>query len=100
MKTAKEVKQAICDAVWTREIDQMNTREVAEQFDCSLVTARRILMSIYEGTSGDSRFQKSEDRGYGVLVHDGATFGFSEMSMDGSYGVRKGEPTHYVWFAS
>lgn len=102
MKTAKEVKQAICDAVWLRKIDQMHTREVAEQFDCSLTTARNILTSIYNGTSGDERFKQNTERGEssGVLLHDGSTWGPSPIDANrpGTSGLNT--PKHYVWFAS
>lgn len=93
------MKQTILDAVWKREIDQMSTREVAEHFECSLVTARKVLLAIVNGTSGDSRFQPDTERGEGVLISDGSTFTYSPMDMDGS-GSSLRTPKHYIWFCS
>src|SRR5260221_13191565 len=102
MKTAKEVKQAICDAVWLRQVDQESTREVATRFDCSLAAARKVLMSIYDGTSGDERFKQDTERGEGsgVLIHDGSTWAYGPIDANrpGTSGLNT--PKHYIWFAS
>lgn len=93
------MKQAIHDAVWNREIDQISTREVAEHFDCPLATARKILLDIVNGKSGDSRFKPDTERGEGVFISDGSTFNYSPMDMDGN-GISKSAPKHYIWFCS
>jgi hypothetical protein len=94
------LKKAICDAVWNREIDQMNTREVAEKFECSLAEARTVLMSIRNGTSGDDRFKINPRRADGVLISDGSTWTYSPMDVGGKTGRHDRSPKHYIWFAS
>lgn len=91
------VEKAIRDAVWSRQIDQMSTREIAEKYGISLASARTILMSIRNGVSGDARFKPGE-RG-SVIVEDGSTFDYSPMDMDGN-GSSDGTPKHYIWFCS
>lgn len=93
------MKQKIRDAVWNHEIDQINTREVAKRFGCSLPVARKILLAIANGTSGDERFKLSTERGGGVIISDGSTFNYSPMDMDGN-GSSPRTPKHYVWFCS
>lgn len=95
------LKQAIADAVWQREIDQMTTREVADAYSCPLGTARQILMAIAMGTSGDTRFVVVADEG-GVRVADGSVFSYSSIDIDVSLGQISGDqrPKHYIWFAS
>lgn len=91
----REVKQKIHDAVWEREIDQISTREVADRFGCSLSVARRVLMDIVQGKSGDDRFRMADDGG--VMIGCGATFNYSPMDIDGSKMSNKA-PKHYIWF--
>lgn len=97
MATSKETKQAIRDAVWFRQIDQMSTREVAEQYGISLAAARTILMSIRNGVSGDARFKPGE-RG-SVIVEDGSTFDYSPMDLNEG-GISDKALKHYIWFCS
>jgi hypothetical protein len=93
-------KQAVHDAVWEREIDQVSTLEVAEQFGCDPSVVRRILLDVVYGRSGDERFKSDEDRGEGVIISDGSTFNFSPMDVDGSGISFNRRPKHYIWFAS
>jgi hypothetical protein len=73
-KTAKEVKQAICDAVWDGAIDGWTTKEVAERFGCSAQVALKVLHRIASGTSGDERFMPHSAR-EGVAISDGRRWG-------------------------
>ncbi len=66
----KQLRQAICDAVWNGQIDGWTTKEVAEHFQCSTTTALNILHSIADGTSGDERFKPHSAR-EGVAISDG-----------------------------
>lgn len=91
--------QLIHDAVWSRQIDQISTHEVANRFGCSLATARTILMNIRNGTSGDSRFRLDKERDGGVLISDGSTFDYSPMDLDGN-GSSVKSVKHYIWFCS
>ena len=96
----KRTRQAIHDAVWKREIDQVSTREVADQFGCSLSVARDILLDVVYGRSGDDRFKPDQERGEGVIISDGSTFNFSPMDVDGCGISSNRRPKHYIWFAS
>jgi hypothetical protein len=96
-----DIKQDICNAVWSGEIDQISTREVADKFDCTLATARRILLDIVKGKSGDERFVIDEDRGSGVIIENEGTFDYSPMDLDGSgITISRKTPKHYIWFVS
>jgi len=92
--------EEIRNAAWNGEIDQISTREVAEQFDCSLTVARTALLKIVQGKSGDSRFVIDEERHSGVIVSDGRTFDYSPMDIDGGGISSNGRPKHYIWFLS
>lgn len=92
------LERTIRDAIWTHQIDQVSTREVAEQYGISVGVARTILMKIRNGISGDARFKPDLERG-GVVIEDGHTFDYSPMDMDGG-GISNGTPKHYIWFCS
>lgn len=96
----REFAQAICDAVWNGEINQVWTEKVAERFGCSPATARRILHSIVNGTSGDPRFV-ADELGEGVLIQDGSTFTLSyEAVKNRGYTpcTSSRQPKHICWF--
>jgi hypothetical protein len=93
------MKRAIHDVVWNHETHQITTHKVAERFGCSLRTARKILMAIVTGTSGDEWFKLNTERGEGVMISNGKTFNYSPMDMDGN-GSSPRTPKHYVWFCS
>ncbi len=98
---ASQVRQAICDAVWTSIIDQWSTKEVAEKFGCSEAFALRILHSIIGNTSGDGRFIPNPDRNGMPILADGRTFCGApvDTSDNGSYSNNGKAPFKYIWFA-
>jgi hypothetical protein len=96
---AIEQSQCLINAVWQRKVDQMTTGSVAQAYGLSQNQALRLLKKIASGKSGDARFVYVSDR-RGVKISDGTIFTYSRMSIDGRYGSREHEPTHYVWFCS
>jgi hypothetical protein len=91
-------KQAIFDAVWEGEINQVTTREVAERFGCSLKTARHALQCVVCEWSGDARFEVIEPF-LSVKVKDGKTFTYNAVNMQGNpASLDKSPPIHYIWF--
>lgn len=92
-----EINQAIHDAIWLREIDQMSTREIAEKFQIPMSYTRAILLRLVRGKSGDSRFQINSERGEGVIISDGSTFNYSPMDLNEG-GMSANAPKHYIWF--
>jgi hypothetical protein len=98
-KTKEQVQGGIHDAVWLGRIDQIGTREVSEMFECSIQTARKILLGIVSGSSGDPRFQIDAERGEGVRIANGCNFNYSPMDVDGK-SVAHSRPKHYIWFVS
>lgn len=100
-----DIKRQIADAVWDRQIDQMNTREVAEQFircpatKSDVARACRILLKIATGSFKDERFLCNPDRP-GVILNDGSTWTYSPMDVNSETTSSNGSPIHYVWFAS
>ena len=100
-KTEVRVRDAIHDAVWLGRINQIGTREVSEMFECSIETARKILLGIVSGSSGDARFQIDAERGEGVKIANGGNFNYSPMDVGGgAMSVGKGMLKHYIWFVS
>jgi hypothetical protein len=89
----------IRDAVWGGEINQITTRQVSERFACPLPIARKALLDIVRGVSGDARFVLDTARGEGVIVSHSRNFNYSPMGIDGE-GAAKNVPEHYVWFLS
>ncbi len=100
-----DIKRQIADAVWNRQIDQMNTREVAEQFirfpatKSDVAKTCRILLKIANGTSKDERFIGNPDRA-GVIINDGSTWTYSPTDINGETMSCNGSPMHYIWFCS
>lgn len=94
---AKIIRQSICDAVWDGQINQMLTREVAEQFGCSTASALHTLQSIVSGESEDKRFTINEEIG-GVFISDGSTFTHSDGDTLAQNRDATHSPRHYVWF--
>ncbi len=91
-------KQAIYDAVWEGQINQITTREVAEKFGCSLRAARHSLQSVICEWSGDARFEVIEPF-LSVKVKSGQTFTYNAVDMQGNpASLDKNYPIHYIWF--
>lgn len=94
---AQAIKQAIYDAVWNGEINQVTTREVADTFGCSLSAARRHLLNIVKEKSGDDRFGFCTNS-MAVIVKDGRKFTRTTLDMQGNPIWSENQPIEYLWF--
>lgn len=92
---ARDMRSAICTAVYRGEISNMTTHEVATRFGCSDTFALRVLLSIVNNTSGDERFVPNEERNLLPTIGDGRTFFNGVDSMYSLSSTRR--PFKYYW---